>query len=250
MIAFGLPQPLARPLSFSAPSLCQSPCPSPRSRTLSHTTPRGRLIPTTVPAVALRDCITRLAGAERGIFRLDTAKRAEILSHIAAAEEQNPCAAPAAENASAAAGAWRLLYTTLTILGRRRVALAIGTADKPGFVSLGEFYQVVDCAQGESRSIVVFRMVLGGEGTFTIRAGYESISDSVVAVETTSAVLAPKKLEQLLGPNIALLEEIFDPTGLLDITYLDMELRIGRDNKGNVFVLERCDAPKEDVMAA
>lgn len=198
--------------------------------------------------MALRECIARSAGEERGIFKLDAARRAEIAALVAEAEAVNPVADPAANGAKAVEGAWRLLYTTLTILGRRRVALAIGTSEKPGFVNLGEFYQVVDCERSESRNIVVFKMALGGSGTFTIRAGYESISDSVVAVETESSVLSPAKLEQLLGSNIGLLSEIFDPTGLLDITYLDMDLRIGRDNKGNLFVLERCDPPAEDPV--
>lgn len=189
----------------------------------------------------LREKIADLAGSERGIFRLDSGLRSQIHACVEEAESQSPNPAPASDNAAAAAGSWRLLYTTLTILGRRRVKLAIGTKSKPGFVKLGEFYQTVDPEQLESRSIVVFDMALGGSGTFTICAKYEMQSDSRVNVVTQSCALEPAKLEELLGDNIALLSQIFDPTGYLDITYLDENLRIGRDDKGNIFVLERCE---------
>lgn len=189
----------------------------------------------------LRAKIAELAGPERGIFGLDSTLRKQIHTCVEAAEAQSPISAPAAENAIAASGCWRLLYTTLTILGRRRVKLAIGTKSKPGFVKLGEFYQTVDPGPQESRNIVVFNMALGGSGTFTISAKYEVESDTRVLVETQSCALEPVKLEELLGENISLLSQIFDPTGFLDITYLDENLRIGRDDKGNIFVLERCE---------
>ncbi len=44
----------------------------------------------------------------------------------------------------------------------------------------------------------------------------------------------------LCQANYALLLSIFNPEGWLDTTYVDDRHRIGRDDKGNVFVLERC----------
>jgi PAP_fibrillin len=192
---------------------------------------------------ALRKAIANLAGEERGIFNLEESDRATIESLVSSLEALSPTAAPAANNAAAVSGAWRLLYTTLTVLGRKRVRLAIGNKSKPGFVKLGHLYQVVDPAKSESLNIVVFKMALGGSGTFTLTASYESVSDQRVVVQTRSAVLEPRKLEELLGENIVLLTQIFDPTGHLDITYLDDNLRIGRDEKGHLFVLERCVLP-------
>ncbi len=49
----------------------------------------------------------------------------------------------------------------------------------------------------------------------------------------------PAQLQKLFEANYDLLLGIFNPEGHLDITYLDDRHRVGRDNKGNVFLLER-----------
>jgi hypothetical protein len=49
----------------------------------------------------------------------------------------------------------------------------------------------------------------------------------------------PDQLQQLFQKNYDLLLSIFNPEGWLDITYVDAELRVGRDDKGNLFVLQR-----------
>jgi hypothetical protein len=54
------------------------------------------------------------------------------------------------------------------------------------------------------------------------------------------ALQQPEALEALFKQNYALLLGIFNPEGWLDITFVDQELRVGRDDKGNIFVLERC----------
>lgn len=54
------------------------------------------------------------------------------------------------------------------------------------------------------------------------------------------ALQQPEALEALFKQNYVLLLSIFNPEGWLDITYVDQELRVGRDDKGNIFVLERC----------
>ncbi|XLS74445.1 hypothetical protein HN51_031310 [Arachis hypogaea] len=41
--------------------------------------------------------------------------------------------------------------------------------------------------------------------------------------------------------NYNLLLGIFNPEGWLEITYVDDTMRIGRDNKGNIFVLEKIE---------
>ena len=51
----------------------------------------------------------------------------------------------------------------------------------------------------------------------------------------------PKALQQLFEKNYDLLLSIFNPEGWLDITYLDADFRIGRNDQGHVFVLERKD---------
>ena len=50
---------------------------------------------------------------------------------------------------------------------------------------------------------------------------------------------APKQLQTIFEANLDLLLSIFNPQGHLDITYLDADWRVGRDDKGNVFLLQR-----------
>lgn len=49
----------------------------------------------------------------------------------------------------------------------------------------------------------------------------------------------PQKLQKVFESNFDLLLSIFNPEGYLDITYCDQDLRCGRDDKGNIFVLQR-----------
>lgn len=187
----------------------------------------------------LRLEIKTVAGEERGLFGLEEEEREALDAIIKAVEQENPSEVPTLNNAEAAAGSWRLLYTNLEILGRKRVRLAIGNSRKPGFVKLGEFLQVIDPTKKESKSIVEFKIVTGGKGTFTISADYEVAGPNRVHVTTTTTALEPEALEKLVGENRALLTQIFNPQGYLDITYVDSSVRVGRDNKGHVFVMEK-----------
>ena len=49
----------------------------------------------------------------------------------------------------------------------------------------------------------------------------------------------PEALQRLFKQHYDLLLDIFNPEGYLDITYVDDTHRIGRDNKANLFFLER-----------
>lgn len=57
----------------------------------------------------------------------------------------------------------------------------------------------------------------------------------------------PSQLQTIFEANLPLLLSIFNPEGWLEITYLDDTWRVGRDNKGNVFLLER---PEGEAAAA
>ncbi len=76
-------------------------------------------------------------------------------------------------------------------------------------------------------------------GSLTIEAKYEAVSPCRVAITLERALLVPQHFQRLFEKNYDLLLSIFNPEGWLDITYVDAEHRIGRDDKGNVFVLER-----------
>lgn len=187
----------------------------------------------------LKSQIASIAGEDRGIFGLDGDDRVELDSLIQALERQTPCSNPTADDARVAAGRWRLLYTTLEILGKNRIRLAIGSSRKSGLVKLGDFFQLIDPDNRQSRNLIEFKVLTGTRGTFTISATYSVVGPKRVRVYMTDSALQPQALEALLGENISLLTNIFNPDGFLDITYVDDELRIGRDDKGKVFVLEK-----------
>ncbi len=58
-------------------------------------------------------------------------------------------------------------------------------------------------------------------------------------MDTLHGLQVPKALERLFASNYDMLLSIFNPEGWLDITYVDDTHRIGRDDKGNVFYLQR-----------
>lgn len=214
--------------------------PPPPTATLSGVVP----VPT-AERQALLDAVAAI-GPDRGIFGLDSATRASIDALAVAVETASPVAAPIARLDDLLNGRWRLLYTTLTILGRRRSRLSLSTASKSGFVSLGELYQNVDAAAGVAESVVQFRVMGRVEGAFSITATFTPQTEQRVGVAATGSSLTPPGLEKMLGENVGLLTQIFDPTGWLDVTYLDDQgYRLGRDDKGHLFVLQK--VVEEDV---
>ena len=91
------------------------------------------------------------------------------------------------------------------------------------------------------KNVVDFDILLFGKfrGSLTIEAKYKPVSPCRVSITLEKAVLVPQQFQKLFEKNYDLLLSIFNPEGWLDITYVDAEHRIGRDDKGNVFVLER-----------
>jgi hypothetical protein len=110
------------------------------------------------------------------------------------------------------------------------------------FVQIGELYQDIDMVNQVAVNRVEFNVSGFAllKGCLTIRAGFESASESKVAVVFQEAELEPDQLERLFQKNYELLLDIFNPEGWLEITYVDDFLRVGRDDKGHVFVLGRC----------
>lgn len=242
---------LAFATHFSLPSIVQT---SDNSRLLVSTETRcpelnrSRWVCSTSTSAAsqLVKEIARIAGPARGIFGQEAEEREQLESLIRATEAENPTHKPTENNAMAANGKWRLLYTTLEILGRRRVRLALATPRKPGLVNLGDLWQIVDAKAQETQNIVEFS-VLGTSGTFTLFAAYTPVSNNRVEVSLNNTALKPTALQELLGENESLLTQIFDPEGFLDITYVDESLRIGRDDKEQVFVLEKVPETPENA---
>jgi hypothetical protein len=78
-----------------------------------------------------------LDGTERGIFGLQKTQRNGIHALVEALEAANPCPQPLHDHMDSVAGEWRLLYTTVQILGSKRTKLGLRN-----FVRLGDFVQV------------------------------------------------------------------------------------------------------------
>ena len=80
----------------------------------------------------------------------------------------------------------------------------------------------------------------GSPGALTLEAAYATLSPTRVGITLTAASLSPPALDALFcPPRLPLLLAIFNPEGWLDTTFVGGGLRVGRDDKGHVFVLER-----------
>lgn len=77
----------------------------------------------------------------RGIFGVPSAKKSAILGLVELLESQNPTPDPTL-NLEKVGGCWKLVYSTITILGSKRTKL--GLRD---FITLGDFFQYIDVAK-------------------------------------------------------------------------------------------------------
>ncbi|KAG6793192.1 hypothetical protein POTOM_002385 [Populus tomentosa] len=238
----------------------------------------------------------------RGIFGVPSAKKSAILGLVELLESQNPTTDPTL-NLEKVGGCWKLVYSTITILGSKRTKL--GLRD---FITLGDFFQYIDVAKGKAVNVINFNVrglnLLSGQ--LTIEASFKTASKSRVDINYESSTIIPdqvnlnllsneiyaafanisklrsvivvlqlqtivflqnisfrtatqidpecfsnfkislfccvEKLRQLMNlfrKNYDLLLSIFNPDGWLEITYVDDNMRIGRDDSGNIFILER-----------
>eukprot|EP00884_Botryococcus_braunii_P011020 jgi/Botrbrau1/1991/Bobra.0052s0033.1 len=149
-------------------------------------------------------------------------------------EAENGVEEPAID-LNAVSGRWLLLYTTITIRGFKRSKLGLGD-----LVALGQFVQEIDPVAKIAVNHVEFDVLGRLEGTFRIIAAFESLSKKRVSIKYLTSELEPEQVASLFKNNYELLLSIFNPEGWLDITYVDDTLRVGRDDKDNVFVLQRC----------
>lgn len=133
-------------------------------------------------------------------------------------------------------GDWRLLFSTISITGKRRTKLGLRN-----FISLGEFTQSIEvegCRASNRVDFAVSGLAFLG-GFLQIDATYQVAGPKRVSIEFEKASLEPSQLQDLFEQHYDMLLSIFNPAGWLDITYLDDRLRVGRDDKSNVFLLER-----------
>ncbi|XP_031485582.1 fibrillin protein 5 homolog [Nymphaea colorata] len=176
-----------------------------------------------------------LQGINRGIFGVASARKAEIEGLVKSLESCNPNPEPTGD-LEKVSGCWKLIYSTISILGTKRTKL--GLRD---FVSLEDFFQTIHIDEGKALNTVNFQVkgLKLLKGQLTVVANFKVTSPTRVEIEYQDSTIAPDQLLNLFKKNYDLLLAIFNPEGWLDITYVDEDMRIGRDDKGNLFVLER-----------
>ncbi|XP_043698037.1 fibrillin protein 5 homolog isoform X2 [Telopea speciosissima] len=178
-----------------------------------------------------------IQGINRGIFGVPSAKKSEISALVELLESQNPTRNPT-QDLDKVGGCWKLVYSTISILGSKRTKL--GLRD---FISLGDFFQTIYPAEGKAVNIVEFSLrglnVLKGQ--LAIEASFKVTSKTKVDIKYENSIITPDQLMSIFRKNYDLLLSIFNPEGWLEISYVDESMRIGRDDKGNMFILERAE---------
>jgi hypothetical protein len=183
-----------------------------------------------------------IAGINRGLLATE-ADKVKVLSAVEQLEDHNPNPNPLAVP-ELLDGDWRLLYTTSRgILGLDRIPL----------IQLGQVYQCIRTAEAKVYNIAEILGLPFLEGIFSVAARFEPISERRVSVKFERYIIGLQRFlgYQTPGQFIQDLEsgkkffpgdfslENRDQKGWLEITYLDEDLRLGRGNEGNVFVLAK-----------
>jgi PAP_fibrillin len=190
--------------------------------------------------------LAAIAGKNRGILATTTDRQA-ILAAITELELRNPHPRPLTTAVDLLAGNWRLLYTSSqSLLGIDRVPL----------VNLGDIYQCIRPTTSSIYNIAeVASLVPGLNGLVAIVAKFTPVNESRVNVQFNRSLVGLQSLMNYTDPDrlIAAIENGQKFTALdlpinrsegkepawLEVTYLDDNLRIGRGNEGNVFVLTK-----------
>lgn len=196
----------------------------------------------TKPMLGKETLLESIAGKNRGVLATEQDRQA-ILGAIAQLEDRNPTPRPL-EAGDKLQGNWRLLYTSSQeLLGIDRFPL----------LSLGQVYQYISVPDAMIYNVAEVNGLPYLEGLVSVVARFEVVSERRVDVKFERLILGAQRLigyracedyiEQIrAGQRFAALDLRLNPQnqqGWLEITYLDDDLRIGRGNEGNVFVLTR-----------
>ena len=188
------------------------------------------------------ELLEAIAGKNRGLLANEMDK-VKVLSAIQQLEDHNPTPKPL-EAKELLEGNWRLLYTTSkSILGLDRFPL----------FKLGQIYQCIRTAEARIYNIAEVAGVPFLEGIVSVAARFEPVSEkrvnviferSIIGLQRFLGYTSPSKFIQELEQGKKFLPIDFsienrEQKGWLDITYLDEDMRVGRGNQGNVFVLAK-----------
>jgi hypothetical protein len=183
-----------------------------------------------------------IAGTNRGLLATE-ADRVAILSAVEQLEDHNPHPHPL-QSQGLLDGNWRLLYTTSRgILGLDRFPL----------LQLGQIYQYLDLINNKLYNLAEIEGLPLLEALVVVGASFEAVSDRRVEVKFERSIIGLQRWLNYQNPTqfvqaLELGKKFFpidfsldrrESMGWLEITYLDEDLRIGRGNEGNVFILAK-----------
>lgn len=188
------------------------------------------------------ELLEAIAGKNRGLLANEI-DNARVLSAIQQLEDINPTKKPL-EARDLLNGDWRLLYTTSKgILGLDRFPL----------FKLGQIYQCIRVSEAKVYNIAEIMGLPMLEGLVSVAASFDPVSErrvnviferSIIGLQRFLSYKTPAKLIQQIESGKKFLPIDFkidrgEQKGWLETTYLDQDMRIGRGNEGNVFVLTK-----------
>ena len=191
------------------------------------------------------ELLEAIAGKNRGLLANEI-DNVRVLSAIQQLEDTNPTKQPL-EAKDLLNGDWRLLYTTSKgILGLDRFPL----------FKMGQIYQCIRVSEAKVYNIAEIIGLPMLEGLVSVAATFEPVSEkrvnvmferSIIGLQRLFSYDTPARFIQQIESGKKFLPLDFkidrgDQKGWLDITYLDEDMRVGRGNEGNVFVLTK-EAP-------
>ncbi|KAB2058423.1 hypothetical protein ES319_A11G234200v1 [Gossypium barbadense] len=161
------------------------------------------------------ELLQQLKGTNRGIFGVPSSKKYDIEALVKLLESHNPTPDPTL-NLEKLGGCWKLVYSTITILGSKRTKL--GLRD---FITLGEFFQIIDIEKSKAVNVIKFnaRGLKLLNGKLTIEASFKIASKSRVDVSHDNLTITPDQLLNVFSKNYDVLLAIFNLEGWLEITY-------------------------------
>jgi hypothetical protein len=186
--------------------------------------------------------INAIATVNRGLQMSENQRKA-IFSAVAYLEELNPNPTPN-QTPELLDGNWLLLFTTSQeLLGIDRFPL----------YKLGNIYQCLRVAEGKIFNVAEIKGLPLLSGIVSVCANFTVVSEKQIKVNFERLVAGSQSLlgyrdvnsfidilrspKKLLAIDFQIKRE--DQKGWLETTYLDQDLRIGRGNEGNLFVLRK-----------
>lgn len=186
--------------------------------------------------------LNAIAPVNRGLEMSENQRKA-IFSAVSYLEELNPTPAPT-QTTELLDGDWLLIFTTSQeLLGIDRFPL----------YKLGNIYQCLRVAEGKIFNVAEVKGLPLLGGLVSVCANFTVVSDKRVKVNFERLVAGSQSLvgyqdvhsfidtlrsqKKLLAIDFKIKRE--DQKGWLETTYLDQNLRIGRGNEGNLFVLRK-----------